>query len=119
ALDRYSDGHVPTTSELERVLRTVMDDLEIPPVEWEAPFPGREHGPQRVDGLIRDWMLVIEADGRAWHPRLADFERDRRRDAEAASAGYLTLRFSWSQLTNEASWVRSRVLDTGAHRAAA
>ena len=47
------------------------------------------------------WALVIEADGRAWHTRVEDFERDRRRDAEAAAAGYLTLRFTHHQLTHE------------------
>jgi hypothetical protein len=53
ALERYGDGAAPSSSELERVLRTVLDHPAIPPVSWEAPFPGREAGSQRVDAMIR------------------------------------------------------------------
>ncbi|NLD77366.1 MAG: DUF559 domain-containing protein [Acidimicrobiales bacterium] len=118
-LDRYSDDPVPTSSELERVLRHVLDDPAIPTIEWEAAFPGQQAGGQRVDGLITAWKMVIEADGRAWHTRLDDFERDRRRDTEAASAGFLTMRFTWQQLTREPRWVRSRIIEAGCHRSAA
>lgn len=115
-LDRFGAGDVPTGSELEVQLARVMSDPRIPPISWQAPFPGRCAGAQRVDGLIPAWSLVIEGDGRAWHTRAEDFERDRRRDAEAAAAGLQTLRFTWFQLRHEAAWVRGIVLDTGARR---
>ena len=118
-LDSFGAGALPTMSELERRLHLVLSDRRLPPIEWEAPFPGRHPGPQRVDGMIREWFLVIEGDGRAWHTRVEDFERDRRRDAEAAAAGFQTLRFSWHQLVDDAAWVRQVVLETGAHRVAA
>jgi very-short-patch-repair endonuclease len=57
-------------------------------------------GPQRVDGLIEPWRLIVEADGRRWHTRVADFERDHARDIAALLHGYLVARFTWSQLTN-------------------
>lgn len=116
ALERLGAGDLPDESALEQVLRAVIDGPGIPPVRWQAPFPGRSSGAQRVDGLIPEWRLIIEGDGRAWHTRTEDFERDRRRDAEAAAAGLLTLRFTWHQLTNEADWVRDVVVTTGSHR---
>ena len=116
---RFGAGAVPTTSELERHLRRVLEIDAIPPIRWEAPFPGRAPGAQRVDGLIEAWAVIIEGDGRAWHTRTEDFDRDRRRDAEAAAAGLLTLRFTWHQLTVEPDWVRDVVVSTGAHRVAA
>lgn len=118
-LERFGAGDVPTETQLEAELVKVLRDPRFPPIRWQAPFPGRCAGAQRVDGLIPDWALVIEGDGRAWHTRIEDFERDRRRDAEAAAAGLQTLRFTWYQLRHEAAWVRGIVLDTGTRRAAA
>jgi very-short-patch-repair endonuclease len=115
-LSGFGAGVLPDVSELERQLRRVLQDRRIPPVEWEARFPGRQSGPQRVDGLIPAWTLVVEADGRSWHTRTEDFERDRRRDAEAAAAGYQTLRFTWHQLVHEAAWVQDVVISAGGHR---
>lgn len=119
ALERHGAGDLPSPSELERHLAGVLTCPEIPPIDWQAPFPGRVPGAQRVDGLIRPWQLVVEGDGRAWHTRIADFERDRQRDAEAAAAGLLTLRFTWFQLTARPDWVRDITMSTGGHRAAA
>ena len=118
-LRRFGTGALPTISALEHQLRRVLDGPGIPPVEWEAPFPGRQPSARRVDALIPAWSIVIEADGRAWHTRTEDFERDRRRDAEAAAAGLLTLRFTWHQLTTEVAWVHDIIVTTGSHRAAA
>lgn len=119
ALLRFGSGDLPTETELERRMRWVVSAPGIPPIEWQAPFPGRSPGEQREDGLLSAWSLVLEGDGRAWHTRVEDFERDRRRDAEAAAAGLQTLRFTWHHLVDEPTWVRQIVLDVGAHRAAA
>jgi hypothetical protein len=118
-LERFGSGDVPSPSELERRLRRVLTGPDIPAVEWEAPFPGRDEDKRRVDALIRAWSVIVEGDGRAWHARVQDFERDRRRDAEAATAGLLTLRFTWHQLTTDPHWVRDVVVRTGSHRQAA
>jgi hypothetical protein len=116
---RFGAGDLPAPSELEGRLASVLSLPTIPSISWEAPFPGRRPGAQRVDGLIGPWAVVIEGDGRAWHTRVEDFERDRRRDAEAAAAGYLTLRFTWHQLVTDPSWVQRIVLDTGSLRRSA
>lgn len=53
-----------------------------------------------VDFVIGD-RLIIEADGRQNHEREKEREKDLRRDAAAASAGYTTLRFSYALILND------------------
>lgn len=118
-LERFGSGELPSESELERRMRAVFTVPGVPPITWQAPFPGRHPGKRRVDGLIPAWSVVLEGDGRAWHTRVTDFERDRRRDAEAAAAGLQTLRFTWYQLVEEPDWARSILFNVGAHRSAA
>jgi very-short-patch-repair endonuclease len=48
--------------------------------------------------LLPEHRLIVEADGRRWHTRVADFDRDRWRDNEATANGYRTLRFTWVHL---------------------
>jgi very-short-patch-repair endonuclease len=115
-LERFGSGEPAEPSELELRLRTALRGALLQDARWEAPFPGRAPGPARVDALVADLRLVVEADGRTWHTRIEDFERDRRRDAEAAAAGYLTLRFTWHQLTHETRWVRRILLETAQRR---
>lgn len=119
ALLRFGAGDLPTPSALEDRMRVILSIPSVPPIRWESPFPGRDPGKQRVDALIPDWSLIVEGDGRAWHTRVDDFERDRRRDAEAAAAGLQTLRFTWHHLTMAPDWVQRVVVSTGSHRAAA
>ena len=113
---RFGSGAAPDPSELETRLAIALRGAMLTDAAWQAPFPGRAPGPSRVDVLVEDLRLVVEADGRLWHTRIEDFERDRRRDAEAAAAGYLTLRFTWHQLVADASWVRRILLETAQRR---
>lgn len=64
----------------------------------------------RVDVLIEEWKVIVEADGRAWHTRVADFEYDRWRDNEALRHGYTTVRFTWHQLVHQPRWCRTVLL---------
>jgi hypothetical protein len=107
---------VPPRSELERRLRAVLLAAGAPSPDFEATPPWIEPGLQRVDVLVRPWQLVVEGDGRAWHTRVADFERDRERDAVALSRGYATLRFTWHQLVRRSTWCRNVVVAVGADR---
>jgi hypothetical protein len=115
-LERYGDGFVPLASELERVMRDVFDQPDLPTIRWQQPFPWRPQDPERVDGLIPDWHVILEGDGRAWHTRVRDFERDRRRDAEALAHAHLPLRFTWYQLTGEPAWCLDMLRRIGAGR---
>jgi hypothetical protein len=111
------EGYVPPAGELSRRLRALFASVpNLPPVEWEATPPWLERGRGRVDALIPDWHLVVEGDGRAWHARVADFEYDRWRDAEALAHGYGTLRFTAHQLASRPTWSRNVLLAASAHR---
>jgi hypothetical protein len=96
-------------SVLERRARRLLADHGLPQPRWQAPFPGRQPGGGRVDGLYGAERLVIELDGRRWHTRAADFDADRRRDRELTLAGYRLLRFSWPDITTDPDGVARQV----------
>ena len=99
-LREHDTGETPATTELERLLDALLDRVrDMPPRRRQAPLPGWEHGDARVDVLVDDWRLIVEADGRRWHTRVTDFERDRWRDNVATTHGYDVLRFTYNQLT--------------------
>jgi hypothetical protein len=111
------DGRVPPQDALERQLRTVLESVPgLPAVDWEATPPWLEAEGGRVDALIRDWQLIAEADGRAWHTRVDDFERDRWRDNAALAHGLATVRFSWRQLTYAPAECRNLLVAIGHRR---
>lgn len=62
-------------------------------------------GPYEIDFLWRDQRVAVEADGGASHNRASARERDGRRDAWLAAAGYSPLRFTWLQVTERAGEV--------------
>lgn len=91
-LDARTGKPIPE-SELERLLlwATEIARLEVVrqfPLPWaHEPIEGL------VDVAIPASKMLLEADGRPWHTRLNDMAKDRRRDVEAARAGWLTMRF--------------------------
>lgn len=60
--------------------------------------------------------MILEADGRTYHTRLGDFERDRARDNAAAASGLIVLRFTWRMLTTDLNGCRRTLLAAGATR---
>jgi very-short-patch-repair endonuclease len=93
-----------TRSEAERLLRTLIRQARLPRPETNVRVEGHE-----VDCLWRSRRLVVEVDGYAYHGSRAAFERDRRRDAGLATAGYRVVRFTWRQLTHEPHGVVARL----------
>ena len=83
---RSSEAYRPPMSELERMLYRLLDHPGIPPYSRQLPieYPTVE---ATVDAFIEKWRLIVESDGRVWHSRVADFERDRERDNAAAARG--------------------------------
>ena len=75
--------------------------------------------PGTVDAYIHEWQLIIEADGRRWHTREADFERDRVRDNLATSHGIAVLRFTYRMPTQTPEHCVNMILETGVVRARA
>lgn len=114
-----TDDYVPTESELERMLLRVIDDPRVPNVNRQARLAWWPVLPHRVDAVIPDWRLILEADGRAHHTKRADFERDRQRDNLAAAHGYRVMRFTYRALTKDPAGVLHLVLNAGQHRSVA
>ena len=107
--------YVPTESELERLLFSVVDNPSIPPPKRQVRLDWWSKMPHRVDALIVPWSLILEADGRPFHTKRADFERDRRRDNLAVANGYRVMRLTYQMLTREPRAVREQIIAAGAH----
>jgi hypothetical protein len=111
-LDERGDGYVPPASELERLLFATLDAGGLPPPVRQLPLPGRGPIHGIADGGYLDAQMLLEADGRRWHLRVEAARRDRERDAQAARAGYLTLRFLHEQLRDDPAGVCETVSET-------
>lgn len=112
---RQGRAYVPPASELERRLALLLGRPGIPEAVFQHPLPWGS-GPQRVDAYLPGWRLIVEADGRAWHTRVADFERDRERDNAATAHGVAVLRFTWAMLTRRFARCVELLMHTGTHR---
>ncbi len=100
-LEERGEGYEAPASELERLLYALLDHPLIPGVVRQAELSWLPAAHGRVDAYIPAWRLVVEADGRRWHTRVADFEADRLRDNLAVANGCRILRFSWVQLKRD------------------
>lgn len=63
----------------------------------------------RVDVLIDGW-LVVEADGFEGHSSRTAYRNDRRRGVAGVVGGWVTLRFSYEDITQRGEWVAATVL---------
>lgn len=113
------EGFVVPESELERYLTRALKLAGVPDLVFQANPPWRPGDRRRFDALSRAWRIIFEADGRRWHSRMQDMERDRRRDQEAAAHGYLVMRFTWAQLTAGRHETVALIRAAGAYRLAA
>lgn len=116
ALARFGPSRAVTESVLERMLLDAVLAGGSPAPIPQFAHPGRHPGVGRVDFAYPDVKVILEADGRVWHQRIADLSRDRSRDNEAAREGWLTLRFMWEHLRDDPSDVGATVREVRANR---
>jgi very-short-patch-repair endonuclease len=90
------DPPTVTRSEAEERFLALVRAAGLPAPEVNVRLHGHE-----VDFLWRDQGLAVEVDGFQFHSTRAAFERDRRRDAELASANVRVLRVTWRQIVDE------------------
>ena len=76
----------------------VLSEAGLPPARHEYPLPTTSDLRGFVDRAWPEVRFIIEADGRRWHTRRADFARDAQRDLEASALGWHTLRVTWEML---------------------
>lgn len=115
-LDDLGPGEVPPASELEARLLAALRSGGLPDPVRQHPLPSL-HEPGRVDAAYPAARLIVEADGRRWHTRVADFARDRRRDIDAGLLDWTVVRFTWDDLVHQPAWVVT-VVATHLRRAA-
>jgi very-short-patch-repair endonuclease len=84
--------------------------------ELPTPRVNARVGRFEVDFLWPAHRLIVEVDGYAYHSDRRAFERDRRRDATLAAAGYLVVRITWRQLTETPEAVIARLASALAAR---
>lgn len=63
----------------------------------------------RVDALWSDCKVVVEIDGRAWHVKAGQWERDLERQNLLHAAGYIVLRFPMRRLFEDPAGVVAEV----------
>ena len=114
---RMPDAYQPPTTELERLLYRLLDDPRLPAYSRQMPM-SYQKADATVDAYIPAWRLIVEGDGRRWHTRKADHDRDRLRDNEAVAHGYAVLRFSYEMLRDTPETVIDTLLRTGRVRQA-
>lgn len=115
-LDERAEGSRPSGSQLERDLVGVLVAGGLPAPERQMTLPGTGAIDGLVDAAYRDCRVILEADGRRWHTRARDIARDHARDAEAARAGWQTLRFLYEEITRDPEGVCATVSDVRAVR---
>lgn len=117
-LDSLTHGAGVGESELEaRLLRLLVARADLPPIVPQLALPFWASGRGRADVGIPAWKVIIEVDGRSWHARLRDFDRDRERDNVAVAHGWVVLRFTALHLREDPERVVELVIQTGALRA--
>lgn len=89
---------------------------------WVPNFPVRDSAGwviAEIDFAHVGLKIAIEVDGRAFHSDRRSFERDRERQNVLVLGGWLTLRFTWEQITQRPEEVIAAVRAAVAQRAAA
>ncbi len=92
-------GGDPKATVLERKGREVLFNAGLPEPVPQYPLPWTPH--RRFDDAYPDERIAIEWDSRAWHEQRAAMASDRRRDREAATQGWVLLRYTWDEVTKK------------------
>lgn len=97
-------GSTMTRTKLEEAFLGLCRQHQLPQPLVNAPLHGLT-----PDFLWEAAKLVVEVDGRGSHDTRRGFEDDRDRDSLLAVHGYLTLRFTWRDVTRRPAVVAHRV----------
>jgi very-short-patch-repair endonuclease len=110
-------GHVAAGAQSELEIWGLLHVLDVPGLppcrrQHRVLLP---HGHADLDAAWPEVRLAVELDGAAFHGSAEQRERDLRRDAALAAAGWLVLRFSYRRLTREPDACRAQI--AAVHRA--
>lgn len=103
-----------TRSEAERRLLALVREAQLP-----VPRTNVRIGEYEVDAVWDRERVIVEVDGFAFHSSRRSFERDRRRDADLHTRGWLVFRTTWRGITEEPLATVSRLASVLAARSRA
>jgi len=106
---RREHTYIPAESELESAFLELIERHGLTPPVRQFRAPWLETFSGRVDFAYPVAQLLVEVDGRAFHTRDGDFERDRRRDRQATLNGFITLRYTWDEITRRGNMVAAEL----------
>jgi very-short-patch-repair endonuclease len=98
------DSPAPTRSALERAMNRIVTAARLP-----RPLTGHHIAGHECDFVWPEERVIVETDGYRTHGHRWRFETDRERDAAHAALGYVVLRFTYRQLTEEPLLVAARL----------
>lgn len=105
ALEEWVIDGKPVDSTLESAMRRLFDRFGLPPFEFHAVIAGYE-----VDFWIVGAPVVLECDGWEFHAKTRwQQEADAARDARLAEHGYVTIRFTYHQITHRELEIARRI----------
>ena len=112
-LQEHTPGTTITKGELEELFLALCRAAGLPRPLVNHPVQGFE-----ADFVFPEQRVLVETDSWQHHRSRDSFERDRRRDAVHAAAGWRTLRFTWRQIEDEPQTVAAAVRAALAYRGA-
>jgi very-short-patch-repair endonuclease len=101
-LARVSESTAHTRSELEDRFRDLVLDEDLRTPEFNATIELEEITIE-ADVVWRQERVIVELDGYAAHSTRGQFGVDRARDRAALVAGWLVLRYTWSDIDRRAA----------------
>jgi predicted transcriptional regulator of viral defense system len=112
-------GHIVTESTLESRLLGVIADggLPTPATQYRPPWLRKVNG--RVDLAYVEQEILIEGDSRRWHMTPDAFQLDKTRDNLAQLAGWISLRFTWDDITKRPEKIVAQITQALSMRARA
>lgn len=87
-------------TELETLVRRWLRKYSFPDPVFQFWVRLPEYGPSRLDFAYPDLHIGIEADSYAWHSGRQAFERDRARNSEYASVGWIIIQTTHREIEN-------------------
>ncbi len=105
AIEAWSIDGRPADSILEIAMHRLVERYRLPPVEFHPIIDGRE-----VDFRVIGTPVLLECDGWIFHGRdRVGFERDRDRDGDLISTGWVVVRFSYRAVTTRPGRTAERI----------
>jgi very-short-patch-repair endonuclease len=100
AIAQLTDDPPLIQSPLEQAFREIIRRHHLPQPQFNVYVEG-----ELVDAVWPDHRLVVEVDGWRFHCDKRAFETDRRRDRKLVRAGWLVVRFTYADVTEDPAGV--------------